>query len=94
MGGIPIDYDSISLAYLYKEQNRDREANQILNKIRISFEEQLSINSRPYSPWLSSIHAILDEKEESLKYLSDVVDSILWMSWTDFALNCPFYEKL
>ena len=97
-GGIPTDYNSIFLAYLYKARNKNQEANTILNKVRKSFERQISRDLNPFIPltplYLSMVHALLDENEESLNYLHELVARKSWLSCMDFTLNCPFYEKL
>ena len=43
---------------------------------------------------LSSIHAILDEKEKALEYLTKAVDLGLLWGQHDFLTICPIYEDL
>ncbi|MFC2123321.1 adenylate/guanylate cyclase domain-containing protein [Bacteroidota bacterium] len=94
-GGTPIWVDSIWLAYVYKEQNRDQEASAILREVRNSIESQISQN-RYFTriAWLSVIYAMLDQKEESLKYLSEAADFNRWLSWFEYITKYPVYEKL
>jgi len=94
-GGIPFYWDSIYLAYVYKELGRNNEAKAILFNARKSIENQLSQN-RYFNrvAWLSVIHAIMDEKEVSLKYLSESLDFKQWFTWFEFLTICPIYENL
>ena len=103
IGGIPTNYDSIFLAYVYREQGKAQEADVILRSISNSLEERLGTDrtmfvtyfwlSDPHF-WLSATHAIRGDKEESLKYLAEIVDRRIWLSWIDFARVCPFFENL
>ena len=43
---------------------------------------------------LSSIHAILDEKEKALEYLAKAVDLRLMWGWHDYLEINPLFENL
>jgi len=93
-GGTPWVWDSILLAYTYKELGKEQEATILLNDCIISLEGDLS--QREY--WfnyvsLSIVYAILDDKEESLRYLSDATDLGLKVGWHDFLPICPIYKN-
>jgi tetratricopeptide (TPR) repeat protein len=94
-GGKPSQIDSIWLAYVYRAQTRDLEVIAILNKVKKSIENQLSQN-RSFNriAWLSVIYAIMDEKEESLRYLSEASSFNQWFTWFEFLTICPIYENL
>jgi Tfp pilus assembly protein PilF len=88
------DYEKIYLGYFYKNQNKEMEADRLLRSIRNSLEKLLPVRRTYALIWLSAIHAILDEKEKSFKYLSEVIDKELFLSLMDFAQSSPFYENL
>lgn len=69
--GIFLPQDSILLAYAYLNLGRRQEANHILNSNRDTFEKRLMADTNVFTlKTLASIHAILNEKEKSLEYLS------------------------
>jgi TolB-like protein/class 3 adenylate cyclase/Tfp pilus assembly protein PilF len=87
--------DSIWIVYKYLKVDKNKDAIQFLNNYRISLENRLSGN---ISNWvllnLSAIHAMLNEKEKSLRYLSEAVE--LGQGSTIFRLieYYPFFENL
>jgi TolB-like protein/Tfp pilus assembly protein PilF len=97
VGGNPGVDDSVVLAYMYKEQNKEKEANEILNKVRNSIESK-RFQDRQYNfywtAWQSATYAVLDEKEESLKYMSEVFEIYKWYSWADFITYHPIFKNL
>jgi TolB-like protein/Tfp pilus assembly protein PilF len=87
--------DSIWLAFLYKKLGREQESNSILSRLRISVENQLTQNiGRWYILDPSMVLALLDDKEESLKYLSEAVNLGLWIGWHDYLEVNPLFENL
>jgi TolB-like protein/class 3 adenylate cyclase/Tfp pilus assembly protein PilF len=96
IGGSSSTLDSMCLAYIYKEQNKDLKASEILYKVHTSIESGQLQNPSAYFwiYWLSVTNALLNEKEESLKYLSEFFNIYKWYSFVDFTLIHPFYENL
>lgn len=88
--------DSVLFAYLYKELGNEHEASTILNAARNNFENQLAEEDEVWWTYfyLSMIHAIQDEKEVSLKYLSKAADIGLMRGWHDFIEAHPIFENL
>jgi len=87
--------DSVMLAYMYKELGREDEALTILNNSHKYLDSQLEEDKN----WLtylilSFIHAILDEKEEALKYLSEVAELGFNEGFHDFIKIHPIFENL
>jgi len=83
------------LAYMYKELGREDEALTILNNSHKYLDSQLEEDKN----WLtylilSFIHVILDEKEEALKYLSEVAELGFNEGFHDFIKIHPIFENL
>jgi len=88
------DYEKIYLGYFYKNKNKEMEADSLLRSIRNSLEKLLP-GRRTYAViWLSAIHAVMIDKENSLKYLAEAIDKDLFISLMDFAQSCPLYENV
>ena len=83
-------------AYLYKKLGKDQEAINMLNEGRAKWEE-IPKNDRYAGTLasLSTIYALLDKKEESLKYLSQAVEKGKGCSYwrIDFETD-PRFENL
>jgi tetratricopeptide (TPR) repeat protein len=87
--------DSILLAYMYKELGKEHEALPILNNSRKYLESQLAENQTWFTYlFLSYIHAILDEKADALKYLSEAGELGFQEGFHDFIEIHPIFENL
>jgi tetratricopeptide (TPR) repeat protein len=94
IGGTPSLYDSLLFAYIYKENGNRQEVEAILNNIRISPENKITYHMYFVNPLFPSMkHALLDEREESMRYLSDVVETGLRRGWHDFITVYPIYKN-
>jgi tetratricopeptide (TPR) repeat protein len=94
-GGTPNRMDSVWLGYLYKETGLDQKALTVLTNTRKSYERELA-KSKFWLAYfnLSSIYALLDDKEKALKYLSESVDLGLKLGFHDFLKISPAFESL
>jgi adenylate cyclase len=88
------EWDSILLAFTYKELNKHQEAKTILNSRKTSLQDNLS-QSKDWFTYIriSMIHALLDEKEKSMQYLSSAVELGIKYGWHDFLPICPIYKE-
>ena len=94
-GGTPDVNDSIWLSYLYKKTGKEQAAITLLKRCKSSLENQTVKNSNfELYLKLSSIYAILENKEEALKNLTKSVDIGLQWGWQDFLEICPLFENL
>lgn len=87
--------DSVLLAYMYKELDKEDIAFTILSNYRKSLESQLAENES-YTTYinLSSVYAILEDKEKSLKYLSGAMNQEYNISMYTFTVVNPFFDIL
>jgi tetratricopeptide (TPR) repeat protein len=87
--------DSIWLYYLYKKTGKEQAAITLLKRCQASLENQTGKNNN-FELYLnlSSIYALLDNKEEALKNLTKSVDIGLHWGWHDFLEICPLFENL
>jgi TolB-like protein len=94
-GGTPDVSDSIWLSYLYKETGKKQAAITLLKRCQASLENQTGKNN-DFELYLnlSSIYALLNNKEEALKNLTRSVDIGLLWGWHDFLEICLFFENL
>jgi tetratricopeptide (TPR) repeat protein len=96
IGGVPEITDRIWLAYMYKNLNQEQEALTTLINARMILQNQA--DKWPVSPPtiidLASVHALLDEKDKALKYLSDAADLGFIAGWHDYLPECPLFESL
>lgn len=94
-GGTPDVRDSIWLSYLYKKTGKGQAAITILKRCQTYLENKTgkNIDFELYLN-LSSIYALLDNKEEALKNLTKSVNMGLRWGWHDFLEICPFFENL
>jgi tetratricopeptide (TPR) repeat protein len=94
IGGTPLLFDSLLFAHIYKENGNLQEAEAILNNISISLENNLT-RSKDVLDYLSlsMTNALLDDKEASMRYLSDAVEIGLKRGWHDFIAIFPIYEN-
>jgi len=97
-GGIGwMKFDSISLAYMYRNLGRDSLAEITLDKIRRSFEYKLKTSPDGHYPLINmpSIYALLGDKEKAISYLSELIDQdyVVW-GLQDMVKNSPLYENL
>jgi TolB-like protein/Tfp pilus assembly protein PilF len=87
--------DSVMLSYMFKELGRDHEASIILRNSKKYLESQLAGEKIWWTClFLSFIHAIQDEKGETLRYLSEAIDLGLMLGWHDFIEVHPIFENL
>jgi TolB-like protein/AraC-like DNA-binding protein/Tfp pilus assembly protein PilF len=93
VGGTPSLNDSLLFAYIYKENGNLQEAEAILNNIRISPENKITHNNFFNYLCPSMTHALLDDKEASMRYLSDVVEIGLRRGWHDLITVFPIYKN-
>ena len=96
VGGEPEITDRIWLAYMYKNLNQEQEALTTLNNARMVLQnlaDKLPITP-PTIIDLASVHALLDEKDKALKYLSDAADLGFIEGWHDYLPECPLFEGL
>ena len=94
VGGTQGSFDNLLFAYTYKEIGQVQKAETMLNNVRVTLEKNLSKRAN----WgaylgLSMMYALLDEKDESLKYLSDAIDLGLKWGYHNFLPICPFYKN-
>jgi len=87
--------DSIFLSYMYKETGKEQESLIILKK----YEKSLEVRLDKVENWnlylnLSLLHAILNQKDETNRYLSKYVDVGRSMGWHDLLEICPIFEDL
>lgn len=95
LGGRPVIWDSIYLGFMYRKLGREQDVDEILNSIHNYLENRLVKCRCDFVLYnLSVIHAILNEKEESLKYLSEAADLGQGSSWFDFLDYNPMLENL
>lgn len=94
IGGTPWLIDSLLFAYIYKENGNLQEAEALLNNISISLEDNLS-QSKGWFTYLclSITHLLLEDKEASMRYLSDAVEIGLKWGWHDDITVFPIYEN-
>jgi len=87
--------DDILLAYFYNETGKKEEALVLLSETQLSLENLLT-EDQSYVPFLnlSAIHAIRNEKEQALQYLSDAVDAGLMAGWHDLISTHPVFENI
>jgi tetratricopeptide (TPR) repeat protein len=89
------DMDSVLIAFTYKKIGKEYESMSILNSVRSSLENKLHKGQSYYIlSNLALIHAILNEKEESLKYLSALLEMGQGSTWFDLAERNPIFEDL
>ena len=87
--------DSTLLAYMYNEIGKEDIALNILNNYRKSLESPLAENENYYTYInLSSIYAILEEKEKSVKYLSEAMNQEYNVRMYTFTVINPFFDIL
>jgi TolB-like protein len=91
-------YDSARLAYMYKELGKDDLAIETLNRLRGSLENMLKENredSKAYAlNLLPSVHALLNNKEEALKYLAEYAKVGFIGGEQDFIKYSPVYDNI
>ena len=93
--GVLSSFDSINLAYMYKELGREEEALTILNSSQNSLERQLAENKTSGRLLiLCMVHAVQEEKVKALEYLSEAVELGLLFGWHDYLEIHPIFENL
>ncbi|MFC2126555.1 tetratricopeptide repeat protein, partial [Bacteroidota bacterium] len=93
--GNPNANDSVVLAFIYNELGREEEAITILMSSQNSLESRLAEN-KTWSRFLflSFNHAILDDKEKALEYLSKAAELGLPYGWHDLVEIHPIFKNL
>ena len=86
-GGSTNVWDRVNIAFVYKKLGKENEAKAIIDKILST-----SQGSKFYrSFW---IHALLDEREEAMMYLSKALEGAAEWGYDDFLLIDPLFENL
>ena len=94
-GGVLHLLDSVNLAYMYQQLGKEEEALAIMNRSQISYLKRLARNKNSDTLLrLSIIHALKEEREESLQYLSDAAELGFLRGWHDFVEINPTFESL
>ncbi len=87
--------DSIMLAYLQKELGLIEESNQILDHSSQTLIKQLEKHSTWWCNfYLSMIHAIKEENDKALQYLSTAAALGFQIGWHDYINIHPVFENL
>jgi hypothetical protein len=83
------------IAFTYKRLGKEPKSKNILNTIRTSLENTLR-NDQSFSILrvLALFHAVQNEKEESLKYLSELVKMGQGTTWFDLVECNPLFKNL
>jgi len=93
--GIPNTADSVWIVPIYKALGKEQQALSILNSCRSSLQNKLKEREHWWTNLsLSLIHAMLDDKEKAVEYLSNAVDLGLKFGWHDFIEIYPPFENL
>ena len=93
--GIPEYVDSLWIVPAYESLGRKQEAYTILKSAQLSLQNSLKDEeSWEVNFCLSQIHAMLDEKEKALEYLSKATDLGLRWGWQDVLANYPPFKNL
>jgi TolB-like protein len=90
-----LELDSVMIAFTYKRLGKEPKSKNILNTIRTSLENTLR-NDQSFSILrvLALFHAVQNEKEESLKYLSELVKMGQGTTWFDLVECNPLFKNL
>ena len=87
--------DSVLLAYMYKELGRENDARTILDNSRKNLENELAEDKLWFTYlYLSFAHAVLDEKEKALDYLSNAGELGFQDGYHDLIQIHPIFENL
>ena len=93
--GIPGYVDSLWIVPIYESLGRKQEAYRILKSAQLSLQNKLKDDeSWEVNFCLSQIHAMLDEKEKALDYLSKAADLGFRWGWQDVLVNYPPFKNL
>jgi hypothetical protein len=94
---------NLCVAYYFKETGKERESVAMLNNAVILYNEGLknvpirrwhSMTSRHLILNLASAYAMLNDSENSLKYLYDLENRGFVYGWQDYIEISPFYDNL
>jgi tetratricopeptide (TPR) repeat protein len=93
--GIVWESDSVLIAFAYKKLGREHESDTILKSVLTSLEKKL-LHTQPSYIFrtLALLHAIQNEKEESLKYLSALLEMGQGTTWFHLAERNPIFKDL
>ena len=97
VSGPPYVGDSTFLAYVYYQQGKDKLAETVLNRIKNSLQHKRAEDIIMYftnNLRLSYLHAILNENQEALKYLSQAVDDGTMHAFDYFVELNPIFAEL
>ncbi len=84
--------DTLYIVYLYKKLGNEEEASEILN--RSSVDKLTKNRDWQTLVLLSVVHALKEEREEALQYLSDAAKLGFKGGWHDLIETYPFFENL
>jgi len=89
-------FDSIFLAYMYKQLGRSEEYQKTINYCRTRCEDLLDDDKENfyYMGNLIPLYAILEEKEKALYYLSEFEKTGFHLNIFDFIESSPVYENI
>jgi tetratricopeptide (TPR) repeat protein len=89
-------FDSIYLAYMYKQLGRYEDYQKIIDYCRTRCEDQWKENKEDFNNigYLIPLYAILDEKEKALRYLSEFEKTGFHFNIFSGIESSPIFENI